>query len=272
MKNHHRLFGVLLALIFSGCASTASNNNLNSLLWMQTSAEYRANSLQVYRNALQQVDEALRDNRSTAALEQTGDFSGLPPAVIMDIDETVLDNSRYMGKMVLEGKEWDPVTWDEWTALKEAGAVPGAVEFINEMHQKHVEVIFISNRACMKRAGSSDVCTQEADTSANLLKAGVVEVTPANILLAGETEGWGSEKKSRREYISKKYRIIMLFGDDLGDFLPGVKANITPEERRQIVEEHSNKWGRRWFMLSNPTYGSWLNILQEPKKQYIRKY
>lgn len=64
----------------------------------------------------------------------------------------------------------------------------------------------------------------------------------------------------------------MLFGDDLGDFLPGVKNNITPQERDRLVREHKNNWGRMWFMLSNPTYGSWLNVLGDPKSRYIRSY
>jgi len=88
----------------------------------------------------------------------------------------------------------------------------------------------------------------------------------------GEQDGWTSEKKSRREYIAERYRIVMLFGDDLGDFLPGVKNNITPQERDRLVREHKNNWGRMWFMLSNPTYGSWLNVLGDPKSRYIRSY
>jgi acid phosphatase len=64
----------------------------------------------------------------------------------------------------------------------------------------------------------------------------------------------------------------MLFGDDLGDFLADVKSRITPEERDRLVGEYKNNWGRKWFMLPNPTYGSWLNVLGDPKSRYIRKY
>ena len=113
---------------------------------------------------------------------------------------------------------------------------------------------------------------QEAGTIENLAKVGVSGVLPEDILLLGEEDGWSSEKKSRREYVSKKYRIVMLFGDDLGDFLPGVKSGITPEERDRLVGEHNNNWGKKWFMLPNPTYGSWINVLRDPKSQYIRKY
>ncbi len=272
MKNFSRSICAALSMLLSaGCASTA-NNNFNSLLWMQSSAEYRANTTQAYNTALKNIDAALRDRKWTAAKEQTGEFSSLPPAVVMDIDETVLDNSRYMGKMVLEGGEWSQATWDEWLALKDATAVPGAVEFINAMKDKHVRVVFISNRECRKDGRTGSGCSQEADTIENLSKVGVAGVLPENVLLAGERDGWTSEKKSRREEISKQYRIVMLFGDDLGDFLADVKSGITPEERDRLVGEYKNNWGRKWFMLPNPTYGSWLNVLGDPKSRYIRKY
>ncbi|NTV17370.1 MAG: acid phosphatase [Chlorobiaceae bacterium] len=272
MNNFCRLIcvGVLL-LLSNGCASTA-NNNFNSLLWMQSSAEYKANTTQVYNTALKNIDAAVGDRTWTAAKEQVGDCSLLPPAVVMDIDETVLDNSRYMGKVVLEGGEWSSATWNKWVALKEATAVPGAVEFINAMRGKNVRVIFISNRECIKGEKTGSGCSQEADTIENLTKIGVPDVLPENVLLQGEKVDWISEKKSRREVISEKYRIVMLFGDDLGDFLAGVKSNITPQERDRLVGENNNNWGRKWFMLPNPTYGSWINILHDPKSRYILKY
>jgi acid phosphatase len=72
----------------------AGIDNLNAVLWVQTSVEYRANSLQAYALAGRLLDDALADPRWTAALEQTGgDYRDLPPAVIVDVDETVLDNS-----------------------------------------------------------------------------------------------------------------------------------------------------------------------------------
>jgi 5'-nucleotidase (lipoprotein e(P4) family) len=262
--------GIFL-LLSAGCASTA-NNNFNSLLWMQSSAEYKANTMQAYNTALKNIDAALSDRTWTAAKEQVGDCSSLPPAIVMDIDETVLDNSRYMGRVVLEGGEWSPVTWNEWVALRSAPAVPGAVEFIKAMKEKNVRVIFISNRECRKGGNQASGYCQEAGTIENLAKVGVAGVLPEDVLLLGEEDGWSSEKKSRREYVSKKYRIVMLFGDDLGDFLAGVKSGITPGERDRLVGENNNNWGKKWFMLPNPTYGSWINVLRDPKSHYIMKY
>ncbi|TLU82436.1 MAG: acid phosphatase [Chlorobium sp.] len=272
MNNFCRLICASVFLLLSSGRALAENNNFNSLLWMQASAEYKANTIQAYNTALRNIDAALGDRKWTAAKEQVGDCSSLPPAIVMDIDETVLDNSRYMGKVVLENGQWNPVTWDEWVAMKEATAVPGAVAFINAMKSKNVKVIFISNRECRRGANPGSGCSQEAGTIENLAKVGVPDVQPENVLLLGEQDGWTSEKKSRREYVSKKYRIVMLFGDDLGDFLPDVKSNITPQDRDRLVDENKNNWGRTWFMLPNPTYGSWMSVLRDPKSQYMLKY
>ena len=140
------------------------------------------------------------------------------------------------------------------------------------MRDKNVRVIFISNRESRKGEAPGLGYSQEAGTIKNLAKVGVAGVLPEDILLLGEEDGWTSEKRSRREYISKKYRIVMLFGDDLGDFLADVKSNITPQERDRLVSENKNNWGKKWFMLPNPIYGSWINILRDPKSQYLIKY
>jgi acid phosphatase len=173
MNHLFRSLGAGLFLVFTaGCASTA-NNNFNSLLWMQTSAEYKANATQAYNTALKNIDAALCDRKWTAAKEQSGNYSKLPPAIVMDIDETVLDNSKYMGKIVLENGKWSAVTWNEWVSLKAAPAVPGAVEFINAMKGKNVRVIFISNRECGKQDTPGSGCSQEAATIENLARVGV---------------------------------------------------------------------------------------------------
>lgn len=157
-------------------------------------------------------------------------------------------------------------------AMKSAPAVPGAVDFINSMPDMGIEVIYITNRECKPGPEGGSSCPQEKDTIDNLLKVGIKEVEPENILLKGENPGWSSEKKSRREEVASRYRIVMLFGDDLGDFLPGVKKNITPMERDALVDTYSENWGMKWFVLSNPSYGSWMEILSDPKSGYLRGY
>jgi acid phosphatase len=84
---------------------------------------------------------------------------------------------------------------------------------------------------------------------------------PSVILCRGETppEGgpaWTSDKTERRRYLAERYRILLLVGDDLRDFLY-TPASATPESRATLAREHADKWGTRWFLLPNPAYGSW---------------
>ncbi|MDZ7718488.1 MAG: HAD family acid phosphatase [Balneolaceae bacterium] len=264
-----------ITALLTGCATTQpeiTNNNFNSTLWVQTAAEYEANAIQAYNSAESNIGVALRDKSWTAALEQGSNYSLKPPAIILDIDETVLDNSKYQAQLVLDDEEFNPETWDEWVAMEAATAVPGAVDFINSMADLQVDVIYITNRECMARSEGGPECPQEQDTIDNLLKVGINEVDAEHLMLRGEQPGWTSEKESRREEVASNHRIIMLFGDDLGDFLPDVKSNITPEERAELVDEYSEHWGRKWFILGNPTYGSWESILNDPKSNYLRDY
>lgn len=246
----------------SGAYSPNRSANLNSTLWVQTSAEYKATALQAYHSATLSLHEALIDKDWTAALEQKPEQAGdLAPAVVMDVDETVLDNSPYQAQRVLQGDHYVSATWDKWVAAARAKAVPGAVDFINQAQEQGVRVFFVSNRSCQIRAGSTEKCPQLADTMKNLRKVGIHNVSAEQILLKSQQPGWSSEKKSRREAIAQLYRIVMLVGDDLGDFLPGVKQDISVAQRQRLVQHYAPRWGQQWIMLPNPTYGSWQRVL-----------
>jgi len=269
MKINILLMGFVL---ISGC-STIPNNNFNSTLWIQTSSEYKANSIQVFNNASYKIVQSLNDPNWSAAIEQDDDdYSSLPVAVVMDIDETVLDNSSYQAELILQGSEYNDDTWDSWIRKRKAPIIPGALGFIRKAKSKNIETIFITNRECKPRKDDPSPCPQEADTIANLNNVGITGVSPKNIYLKNEEPGWGPEKKSRRKIVAEAYRILMLFGDDIGDFISDVKKNITYEERANLVTKYEDNWGSIWFMLTNPTYGSWLRVLNEPKSQYLRGY
>lgn len=275
-------FAMYMAIIASMVAITAGcttkktvdlrDNNFNSTLWVQSASEYRANSMQAYNSALKNLDEAMEDVALTAIQEQSQDYSALPAAIILDIDETVLDNSQYQAQLLIDGDQFDPETWDKWIAARSAPAIPGSVNFINNVRKKGVEVIYITNRECKFRDGVNDICPQKRDTIENLKTIGISDVSEGNMMLKNEKPEWTSEKKSRREEVAKNYRVIMLFGDDLGDFLPDVKKNITSQERDALVIKYSSYWGVKWFSFANPTYGSWLRILDEPKSNHLRGY
>lgn len=286
MKKYLFIFATLiLVLSQTGCTTTKiisatdhADYNFNSTLWMQTSAEYAANSLQTYQTASRNLPLLLADKNHSAALEQTSSFEELPPAIILDIDETVLDNSSYQAKLVLEGLNWSPESWDKWIALKQAGAIPGAVNFIHFAQKMQVKVFFVTNRACEKREGNPDPCPQKQETVDNLKSIGIKEVTSNSVLFKHDiltqtsAKNWTSEKKSRREYVAEKYHLIMLFGDNLGDFIAHVSKNISNKLRMEITYKNGYRWGYQWYMLTNPTYGSWLNALKKPRSDYFKSY
>jgi acid phosphatase len=228
-------------------ASTATHENLNAVLWMQTALEFEAAAVQAYRLAILQLDAALADPRWTAAIEQQGDASQLPAAVIVDVDETVLDNSYYQARLIRDNRVFANDTWDMWVAEGRATAVPGALDFSRAAAKKGVTVFYVTNR----------MAKLESATRQNLAALGFPLTEGVDtVLTRGERPEWAaSDKGPRRAVVASSYRILMLIGDDLGDFV--VNAAGTPAERQSNTAPHSEWWGRRWIMIPNPTYGSW---------------
>jgi acid phosphatase len=221
----------------------ATHEQLQSVLWMQTSGEYWASAASVYTSARQAIDRGLKDRKWTAALEQEGAFGRLPPAVILDLDETVLDNSRFQGRMIREQQSYDAAAWNEWVDARMAAEVPGAVGFITYAESKKVRVFFVTNRTGV----------QEPATIATLARM-TIAAAPESILSNAEN-GWTSDKTVRRAFLAKQFRILALVGDDLNDFVS--VADQTPSQRVETVRAHSARWGAQWFILPNPVYGGW---------------
>lgn len=263
------LIWIWLIPLFFGCA--APHPGREAILWVQTAAEYQAGTLQSYASAEEMLGLALADRTRTAALEQKTGYENLPPAVILDVDETVLDNSPFNARLVLENKSFAPTVWSDWVGREEARAVPGSLEFLQSASDKGIAVFFITNRECPRNVAEGE-CPQEASTIRNMEKLGFPAVDPSRILLKNENPAWGSEKAPRREAVAETHRILMLIGDDLGDFIPGVRKNITPEQRRNIVDQYRDRWGKQWFVLPNPVYGSWRSILADSPLDYLRGY
>ena len=252
-------------------APAAADDNLNAVLWMQTSAEYQAVCRTIYRAATDKLDRALKEKNRDALVpgERANAAIGLKPAVIMDVDETVLDNSAAEARMLLQHtcpKDY-PAVWDAWLAERAASAIPGAAEFIRtartleDFRGRRVRIFLITNRECAARAGQPGVCPQQADTIANLRALGLDSpMLEDELMLKGEQPGWESEKLPRRRMIAGKYRIVLNVGDDLGDFLPDVRR-LSLANREQARCRYRDWWGTRWFMIPNPVYGSWQRAL-----------
>lgn len=234
-----------LALAPAALAQDA-NDNLNAVLWMQKSVEFKANAEAVFALAKIRLDEALKDKSRTAApAEQTGSFRDLTPAVIADADETVLDNSGYQAWMVTAGETFNPKTWTQFVNSQTSTAVPGAVEFAKYAESKGVRVFYVTNRTK----------GEEPATRENMRKLGFpMTANIDTIMTAKEQPDWGSAKGTRRAVIAKHYRILLLIGDNFGDFTDAYKGSV--EERQKVYEENAAHWGKDWLMLPNPSYGS----------------
>ncbi len=191
----------------------------------------------------------LKQPTVTAAVEQTGSFSGLPPAVVVDVDETMLDNSAFQARLVKSNKVFAESDWTAWCYEHAAVPIPGAREFSNFANSRGVRVIYLSNR---------DVSLTEI-TRQNLEEKGFSDTSNTATFLFRDKAHQMDTKGQRRAFAAQKYRLVMLIGDNLGDFNEGYKA--TPEARRTLVTDFSDYWGSRWIMIANPTYGSWEQTL-----------
>jgi 5'-nucleotidase (lipoprotein e(P4) family) len=227
-----------------------THENLNAVLWMQTAAEYRASAIQAYRLAQLQLDAALRDPAWSAAIEQTGDASSLPPAVILDLDETVLDNSAFQARAVQETSTYSDDAWNRWAEERKAGAIPGAIEFLTYAKRRGVTPFYVTNRDHQVEDATRDV----------LARLGVPVTVERDAVLTRHENGWdASDKSSRRQSVAENYRVLLLIGDNLEDFVAGARGSVV--DRTALMQKYESFWGRKWIVLPNPTYGSWETAL-----------
>jgi acid phosphatase len=132
--------------------------------------------------------------------------------------------------------------------------VPGAKLFLDYADSLGVEIIYLTNRA------------QEIEevTEQNLINAGLpFDEEGDHLLTKHEQEGWGSDKGSRRTFAAEQYRIVMIFGDNLNDFVSGTR--VEAQEREGMWEPHGELWSAGWYMLPNPDYGDWEGAIYDWK-------
>lgn len=260
---YKRIITLLAILLATGCANTPetslSHEMLNAALWQQTSGEYQALARQTYSLATLRLDEALSDPDWTAALEQSGSVGALPPAIVVDIDETVLDNSFYETKIIRELGQYSSDSFAEWCRNSNAPPVPGASEFLLYAVEHGVTVFYYSARREHLRA-----CTTR-----NLTEVGFPLQGPGQLLLNS-----GNSKSAHRARIANGYRILLLVGDNLEDFVEGSKSS--PADRLELAKQYTDYWGRKWIVLPNPIYGHWESTAYDfdyslPRGQQLRK-
>ncbi|MFM9843326.1 MAG: 5'-nucleotidase, lipoprotein e(P4) family [Dongiaceae bacterium] len=227
-------------------AAVSANDNLNAVLWTQRSVEFKGNAWTAYKLAMIRLDQALANRKWTGVpAEQTGSYRNLPPAVILDVDETVLDNSDYQAWNVTAGTGFDPKTWTSFVNSQTSRPIPGALEFTQYAAKKGVKVFYVTNR----------VVEEEAATRENLAKYGFpLDDKMDTILVKGEKEEWKSAKSTRRAHVAANYRVLLNIGDNFSDFTDDFKG--TDAERLQVFEANAAHWGKEWIVIANPTYGS----------------
>lgn len=236
----------LSACSSSGPQPMQSYERLNAVLWMQTSAEYYALTQSVYTQATHMLDKGLADKHWTAAQEQSGNYSHLPPAIILDIDETVLDNLPFQAQLIKDNAPFTQAAWENWTKLAAAEPLPGAKAFLDYANAQGITIFYVTNREA----------SQEEDTRTNLLRQHLPLRDDIDVVLTRNENRWSSsDKGARRHYVSQDFRIIALVGDDFGDFVSGAKG--TAETRVELAKNSTDAWGKKWFLIPNPVYGSW---------------
>jgi len=211
---------------------SANEHLVMSVLWYQTAAEMRALSYQTFYFAKMQLD---LDRQNTGKGTRGR-------AVVVDVDETVLDNSPHSAKMILENKSF-PYRWTDWVNRANAEALPGAVEFMNYAVEKGYDVFYVSNRT------EKD---ELAGTIKNLRERGFPQADSSHILLR-TTE---SSKEGRREMIRKTHEIVLLLGDNLNDLDSAFERKMV-EDRFKETDRLKAEFGPRYIVLPNPMYGEW---------------
>jgi len=203
--------------------------------WTQSSAEYAALTTSIYNMAKVILDMHLAKP------------SAKPKAVILDLDETVLDNSPYQA-MTVERETGFPNGWFDWVDAAEAKAVPGALEFLRYADGKGVKIFYLSNR---KVKGDRAVPGLQ-NSLKNLRALGVPQAEEDRMFLRSGS----SSKEERRQAIMKDHEVVMHFGDNLNDHSDDFKGKSIAE-RKAAVATHRDKFGSTWIVLPNTMYGEW---------------
>lgn len=230
-----------------------ANDLLNATLWTQRAVEHDLVLVEIYRNATEKLAAAIADpSWSALARDDRESESASQPtglAVILDVDEAVLDNSPYQARLVLSGDEYNEFSWKKWCHEESAKALPGAVEFTQYAAAHGVAVYFVTNRA-------KDL---DQATLANLRKAGFPVASDDAFLGLGTVvtgcEQYGSDKGCRRRFVGRTHRVLMQFGDQIDDFVDVISN--TRDDRAKSIEPYMDWIGSRWWVLPNPSYGSW---------------
>ncbi|WP_038914317.1 5'-nucleotidase, lipoprotein e(P4) family [Dickeya zeae] len=228
---------LMVMLALTGCSTpsqqaqtTLSNQSVLALNWFQQSGEYQALCYQAF-------------NSARVAFDAAPVTAGKKKVVVVDLDETMLDNSAYSGWQAKEHQPFSPASWSRWSHARQALAVPGAVEFARYVNSHGGQMLYVSNR----------LESEATDTRENMLKLGFPDVNSQTLWLSKGS----SNKQARFDEISAKGNQIVLYvGDNLNDFGAATYHKLN-DERRAFVSANRAKFGTQFIVLPNPLYGDW---------------
>ena len=303
-----KVLAVLLAAAFLSACGSAPVPSLNAVFHQQQADEYRATSRNVFAFGRHQLARALVDSTWTSSIEQGEQGPPYPDslAIILDVDETVLNNSAFYARKVVDSSYVLRAHSREWITQARAGAIAGADGLIRYALDRGVTVFLVSNRSCtlddstlrnLERLGFPADHPRLLMLSRNVAFSGSnleIDSCPemeslARRVLDVQEPRWYAFKGYRRAAIAKKFRILLLFGDSQGDFyslFPDPKSrqadqirllsgHLTVEERAAIEARHGEKFADRWMTIPNVMYGKWLEshvAYQEmPARQLVRE-
>jgi 5'-nucleotidase (lipoprotein e(P4) family) len=262
------LFIVIVSSAITGCSAhrnaverqstspnvTTNHEKLHAVLWLQQSAEFKACALQAYHLATLQLDQALNNPTQWDNAIAGSAPANAPLAIIVDIDETILDNTPEEARFIKADKhKFDKTVndqiWTPWIQKAKSDVIAGTVEFFQYVKSKDVKVFYVTNRG------------SESDVRANLeLWKFPLYDNEDTIYETGQSgDTTGGDKEFRRQLVGQKYRVLMLIGDDLADFI-SVKGATTVDARLKLIKDNDQKWGDQWIIIPDPAYGSWERV------------
>ena len=230
-----------VAVFYFPCSSHVTqrdmnNETMNAILWMQTSAEYRALCYQAYNSALEHVKFAAESFKS-------GDK---PIAIILDCDETVIDNTKADAAIIDNGSSASEV-FSAWLKDGRPDAMPGAAEFLNAVDALGVNIFYVTNRRENFRAATMD----------SMKALNFPQIDDVHTIFKTDT----SNKDSRFSKIEESYNVVVYLGDSAHDFPMGIYGKNL-EERNTITDANKSLFGKKYMVLPNPLYGSWLDLFK----------
>ncbi len=254
MKKQILILSLIISVIFATNLSAQQETppppdneyQVGAILFHQKAAEYRALTYQAFNLARMQLDLDKKKSKKLPKSERKK-----PRAIVIDADETVLDNSPFQAKLAKENKPFVMQEFFDWKKSGKSKAVPGSVEFLNYAKSKGVDIFYVSNVPNSFKQVTID----------SLKQNGFPDATEENVMLITDV----GSKEPRRQKVAETHRIIMFIGDSLND-LSVVFEGKSTADRFAEVEKAKEMWGTKFIVIPNVMYGAWESAIYEGQR------